>query len=303
MVCGAIVGAQRGYLYIRHEYELQTEVLRDELARIYSLGLSAKHPRLRHRLRPRSLRQPRRLHLRRRDRAHGSHPGQSLRAAQQAAAHRQLSGVWNKPTALNNVETFALAITILGNGGEWYKAHGRDGSPGSSSSASPAMSSPRRLRSPHGHHLSRTDLRPTPAALRPAAEVIGFAPSGPSSGYLPASHARYAARLGQAVKALGSMVGSGAVVVCDDTVLHARHGPQRRPLLSQRELRQVLSLPHRHPEAGRPARKLDARQHQPQATTGLLDDLSHVLKQASLCGLGQIAPAPIQSVIKHFPEM
>ena len=35
---------------------------------------------------------------------------------------------------------------------------------------------------------------------------------------------------------------------------------------------------------------------------GLLDELSHTLKQTSICGLGQIAPVPIQSVIKHFPE-
>lgn len=35
----------------------------------------------------------------------------------------------------------------------------------------------------------------------------------------------------------------------------------------------------------------------------VLDELSHALQQASICGLGQIAPAPIQSVIKHFPEI
>jgi NADH:ubiquinone oxidoreductase subunit F (NADH-binding) len=35
----------------------------------------------------------------------------------------------------------------------------------------------------------------------------------------------------------------------------------------------------------------------------LLDELSHALKQTSICGLGQIAPVPIQSVIKNFPDM
>ena len=35
----------------------------------------------------------------------------------------------------------------------------------------------------------------------------------------------------------------------------------------------------------------------------LIKDLSDVLRVASLCGLGQIAPAPIQSVMKHFPEL
>jgi NADH:ubiquinone oxidoreductase subunit F (NADH-binding) len=35
----------------------------------------------------------------------------------------------------------------------------------------------------------------------------------------------------------------------------------------------------------------------------LLGELSHALKQASICGLGQIAPVPIQSVMKHFPDI
>jgi NADH-quinone oxidoreductase subunit F/NADP-reducing hydrogenase subunit HndC len=35
----------------------------------------------------------------------------------------------------------------------------------------------------------------------------------------------------------------------------------------------------------------------------MLRDLSNVLRTASLCGLGQISPAPIQSILKHFPEV
>ena len=39
-------------------------------------------------------------------------------------------GLWQKPTAINNVETFAFATAILMRGVEWFKAQGQDGSPG-----------------------------------------------------------------------------------------------------------------------------------------------------------------------------
>src|SRR5271154_659045 len=130
MVAGAIIGAQKGYLYIRHEYELQTEVLRTELARIRTLGLLG-------------------------DEILGSginfalevfvSPGgyfcgeetalmeaiQGSRSEPRNKPPRTVnSGLWGKPTALNNVETFTHAITILGKGGEGYRAFGRPGSPG-----------------------------------------------------------------------------------------------------------------------------------------------------------------------------
>src|SRR6202034_165301 len=100
---------------------------------------------------------------------------------------------------------------------------------------------------------------------------------------------------------LGSMVGSGAVVVCTN-----------RACMLDMAFNSVRFF--RNESCGKcvPCRigtqkmveMLDAWMH---GTTiagnyGLLEELSHTLKQTSICGLGQIAPVPIQSVIKHFPE-
>ena len=59
-----------------------------------------------------------------------------------------------------------------------------------------------------------------------------FAPSGPSSGYLPASMADVPLDF-KSLAAVGSMLGSGAIVVCAEGTLHARHGAERDHIFPQ----------------------------------------------------------------------
>ena len=83
IVAGLVTGARKGILYIRHEYEPQrTPASRRNPALLPSGLLGQEHVRQRLCVRPGALRQPRRLHLRRRDRADGSHRRQARRAAQ-----------------------------------------------------------------------------------------------------------------------------------------------------------------------------------------------------------------------------
>jgi NADH-quinone oxidoreductase subunit F len=103
------------------------------------------------------------------------------------------------------------------------------------------------------------------------------------------------------VAAAGSMVGSGAIVVCDDSrcmldmalnsvrffrnescgkCVPCRMGSQKMVLMLDRWMNGAFEEGDRE----------------------LLDELCHALKQASICGLGQIVPAPIQSVMQHFKQ-
>ena len=104
----------------------QEEILHEEIARCYREGFLGKNI-LGTDLRFRSgaFRQPRRLHLRRRKRSDRSHRRQARRAAQQATVPRARTACGNKPTVLNNVETFANVPQILARGVDWYKAQGR----------------------------------------------------------------------------------------------------------------------------------------------------------------------------------
>ncbi len=300
IVCGLVVGAQKGYLYCRHEYEQQIEVLRTELARIYSLGLCGQN----------ILGSGLSFELEVFVSPGGYICGEETALMEAIQGHRGeprnkpprtvSSGVWNKPTALNNVETFALASSILIHGPEWYKAQGRPGYPGLKFvGVTGGVVNPGAFEVPMGISYRELifDLAGGPP---PGEEVVGFAPSGPSSGYLPASMLDTPLDWATLSK-LGSMVGSGAVVVCTN-----------RACMLDMAFNSVRFF--RNESCGKcvPCRigtqkmveMLDAWMH---GTTiggdyGMLEELSHTLKQTSICGLGQIAPVPIQSVIKHFPE-
>ena len=188
IVCGLVVGAQKGYLYCRHEYEQQIEVLRTELARIYSLGLCGQN----------ILGSGLNFELEVFVSPGGYICGEETALMEAIQGHRGeprnkpprtvSSGVWNKPTALNNVETFALASSILIHGPEWYKAQGRPGFPGLKFVG---VTGRRRqsgsLRSPHGHQLPRTDLRSCWRTASRRRSGWLSRPRARSPGYLPAS--------------------------------------------------------------------------------------------------------------------
>ncbi len=131
--------------------------------------------------------------------------------------------------------------------------------------------------------------------------MLAYAPSGPSSGYLPASMADLSLDW-NAVAAAGSMVGSGAIVVVGkgrcmlDMALNAVRFYRNESCgkcvpcrVGSQKLVEMLS----GWTEGRSS----------NTDLPLLDELSHALKQTSICGLGQVVPVPILSVLKHFREV
>jgi NADH:ubiquinone oxidoreductase subunit F (NADH-binding) len=136
----------------------------------------------------------------------------------------------------------------------------------------------------------------------PGKTIKGFAPSGPSSGYLPASMLNLPLDWDVMSKPpVSSMVGSGAIVVCSNEAC-----------MLDMALNAVKF--YRNESCGKcvPCRvgsqkltdMLTAWTQGKQNATDLqmLDELSHAMMLTSICGLGQIVPAPIQSVLRHFRE-
>jgi NADH:ubiquinone oxidoreductase subunit F (NADH-binding) len=131
--------------------------------------------------------------------------------------------------------------------------------------------------------------------------MLSFAPSGPSAGYLPASMAELPLDW-NAVAAAGSMVGSGAIVVC----------AEGRCMLDM-ALNAVRFF--RNESCGKcvPCRvgsqkMTDMLTLWTQGKSGagdvqLLDELATAMRMTSICGLGQVVPVPIVSVMKHFPDV
>ncbi len=203
---------------------------------------------------------------------------------------------------INNVETFANAPQILVRGIDWYKTAGQGGSRGlkfvgvSGHCAKPGI-----YEVPMGIPM-REVLFNYAGGVRGGRQLKAFAPSGPSSGYLPASMVDVRLDF-KALADAGSMLGSGAIVVCDDTtcmldmalnaVRFYRNESCGKCVPCRVGSQKMVDLLARWAQGPLP----DA---QYRADLALLDELSLAMSQASICGLGQIVPAPIQSVLKHF---
>jgi NADH:ubiquinone oxidoreductase subunit F (NADH-binding) len=299
MIAAAIVtGAAKGIFYIRHEYEQQAAVVEHEIAACVRSGILGSG-------------------------IFGSDiafelevfisPGNYICGEESALLEAiegrraeprnkppfpALQGLWQKPTVINNVETFAFAAAILARGPEWYKAQGTNGSAGSKFiGVSGHVRRPGVFEIPMGitYRTLILDYAGGPVDGR---TIKGFAPSGPAGGYLPAASLDLPIDW-TAMQRAGSTVGSGAVVVCDD-----------RACMLDMAFNAVRFF--RNESCGKcvPCRvgsaKLtdmiegwkrgDAR----PTDHRMLDDLTHAMRMTSICGLGQVVPTPLASVLTHF---
>lgn len=301
IVAGLVTGSRQGILYIRHEYEEPREILQKEIDRCYREKLLGE----------RILGSDLNFDLEIFVSPGGYICGEEsalLEAIEGKRAEPRnkppfpgTNGLWNQPTVINNVETFTFATVILMRGVDWFKAQGRNGAAGMKFvGISGDVNQPGIFEVPMG--ISYDELLSNYAGgILDNRALLAFAPSGPSSGYLPASMTSLPLDW-NAVAAAGSMVGSGAIVVVAegrcmlDMALNAvrfyrnescgkcvpcRMGSQKM----------VEMLTH----------WTEGRSH--EGDMRLLDDLSSAMKLTSICGLGQIVPAPIQSVLKHFPDV
>jgi len=301
IMSGLVTGARKGILYIRHEYEGPREILQEEIARCYAQGLLGKG----------ILGSDLTFDLEIFVSPGGYICGEESALLEAIEGKRSeprnkppfpgTNGLWNKPTVINNVETFTFATAILARGMEWYKAQGTNGSVGMKFvGISGDVERPGIYEVPMGTKYSELIYQYGGGILGGKA-MLSFAPSGPSAGYLPASMAELPLDW-NAVAAAGSMVGSGAIVVC----------AEGRCMLDM-ALNAVRFF--RNESCGKcvPCRvgsqkMTDMLTAWTQGKCGagdlqLLDELSTAMKMTSICGLGQVVPVPIVSVMKHFPDV
>jgi NADH:ubiquinone oxidoreductase subunit F (NADH-binding)/NADH:ubiquinone oxidoreductase subunit E len=300
IISALVVGAKRGWIYIRHEYEHAREVLQEELNSCYEHGLLGRN------ILNSGLSFELEIFV-----SPGGYicgeVGAMLEAMEGKRAEPRdkppqtgTHGLWQKPTLASNVETFVAAVTILANGADWYKAKGKNGGVGLKFIAvSGHVNNPGAYEVPMGTSYSDI-INLYGGGVSGKRNLFAFAPSGPSSGFLPASAVGLPMEWGALAKA-GSMVGSSAVIACAegtcmlDMALNAvrffrnescgKCVPCRVGTQKMVDMLTAWTQGHFSPEQ-----------------MPLLEELSQMMQTASICGLGQIAPAPILSVIKHFPE-
>jgi NADH:ubiquinone oxidoreductase subunit E len=182
LIAGLVTGAQKGILYLRHEYQAQEKILHEEIGRCYEEGLLGANV----------LGSGLTFELELFISPGGYICGEESALIEAIEGKRAeprnkppfpvAQGVFNKPTALNNVETFANVPQILVRGVDWYKAQGQGGAAGLKFvGISGDVRKPGVFEIPMGLPMSDVIFK-LAGGIVDGKKLKAFAPSGPSSG-------------------------------------------------------------------------------------------------------------------------
>ena len=203
-------------------------------------------------------------------------------------------GLFDKPTLAHNVETLYWVPEILARGADWFASHGRRDRQGLRSfSVSGRVREAGVKLAPAGISL-RELIDEHCEGMAPGHELYGYLPGGASGGILPASLADEPLDF-DTLQKHGCFIGSASVIVLSQ---------QDRA----RDLAHNVMSFFRHESCGKctPCRNGTAKavelMKSPIWDRVLMQELSAVMIDASICGLGQAAPNPLLSVLKFFPQ-
>ncbi|HTV59649.1 MAG TPA: NAD(P)H-dependent oxidoreductase subunit E [Verrucomicrobiae bacterium] len=302
IVAGLITGARKGILYIRHEYEEQIDICRQEIRDCRHEGLIGAHV----------LGSELAFDLEVFVSPGGYICGEEsalLEAIEDKRAEPRnkppfpvAQGLWNKPTVINNVETFAHVPQILVRGVEWYKAQGANGAAGFKFvGVSGDVARPGVYEVPMGLPISDLIFQKA-GGIRDGKRLKAFAPSGPSSGYLPASMVDVRLDF-KSLQDAGSMLGSGAVVVCAEGTCMLDMALNSTSFFRNESCGKCVPCRVGSQKMVEILTGWTQGRSSP-ADSELVEELTRALMLTSICGLGQVVPVPIASVLKHFrPEV
>jgi NADH:ubiquinone oxidoreductase subunit F (NADH-binding)/NADH:ubiquinone oxidoreductase subunit E len=286
LIAAWIVEAADTYLYVRDEYPEVILLLVQEIAKVEKAGLS-KHTR---------------IHLRRGAGAYIC--GEESAMIESIEGKRGLPrnrppyvaqvGLFGRPTLEQNVETLFWVRDIVEKGVEWFTSQGRHERKGFRSfSVSGRVKNPGVKLAPAGV-TARELIDEFCGGMADGHTFKGYLPGGASGGILPASMADIPLDFGTLEK-YGCFVGSHAVVILSDQDDMKAVALNLMKFFEDESCGQctpcrVGTEKAAHLMAGGP---WDA---------ALLDELSALMRDASICGLGQAAPNPLLCVLKYFPE-
>jgi formate dehydrogenase beta subunit len=203
-------------------------------------------------------------------------------------------GLFDRPTLEHNMETLFWIRDILDKGADWFATQGRHGRKGLRSfSVSGRVAKPGVHVAPAGITV-RELIDEYAGGMLPGHVLYAYLPGGASGGILPASLADVPLDF-DTLQPHGSFIGSAAVIVL------SQHDRARDAALNLMRFFADESCGQCTPcRVG--TEKAVGLLAAPSWDTGLLDELSRAMADASICGLGQAAPNPIACVIKYFPQ-
>jgi bidirectional [NiFe] hydrogenase diaphorase subunit len=211
-----------------------------------------------------------------------------------------VSGLWGCPTLINNVETFANIAPIIRHGGAWYASIGTAKSKGTKVFALTGnIQNAGLIEVPMGTTL-REIVEEMGGGVPDGGKVKAVQTGGPSGGCVPAAFFDTPVDY-ESLQKLGTIMGSGGMIVMDDST-------------SMVEIARFYMEFCRGESCGKcvPCRAGTVQLHElltkimnRQATPddlAQLESLSYMVKDMSLCGLGQTAPNPVLSTLNYFKQ-
>lgn len=286
LIAAWAVGTQISYVYIRDEYPAIIALLKTEIGKVQAAGL-AEHVEIEVR------------------RGAGAYIcGEESAMIESIEGKRGLPrnrppyvaevGLFGRPTLEHNVETLFWVRDIVEKGPAWFAGAGVNGCKGwRSYSVSGRVRNPGVKLAPAGVTI-RQLIDDYCGGMLEGHRFKGYLPGGASGGILPASIDDVPMDFGT-LQEYGCFIGSAAVVVFSD------HDNMKDVALNLMRFFQDESCGQCTPcRVG--TEKAVKIMVQPKWDVDLLNDLSAVMTDASICGLGQAAANPVNCVLKYFPE-
>lgn len=298
MIAGLACGSSEGYIYVRAEYPLAVERLKTAIDQAYEYGLIGKN----------ILGTGFDFHIRINRGAGAFVCGEGSALTASIEGRRGMPrvrpprtvehGLFDRPTVLNNVETFANVPLIIQNGAAWYKMIGPENSPGTKAFALTGnIMNTGLIEVPMGTTL-REVIFDIGGGMRNNAGFKAVQIGGPSGGCLTNEHLELPLDF-DSLKKAGAMIGSGGLVVMDDQTcmvevarffMNFTQNESCGKCVPCREgTKRMLEILERIVEGRGEDGDIE-----------LLLELSDTISATALCGLGKTAAFPVISTIKSF---
>lgn len=294
------VGADEGYIYVRAEYPLAVHRLRVAIDQAEQLGLLGNNIL--------GTNFSFKLHIK--EGAGAFVCGEETALIASIEGERGMprpkppfpanKGLFEKPTLINNVETFANIPLIITNGAEWFKSFGTGTSAGTKTFAlTGEVNNTGLIEVPMGGTL-REIIFDIGGGVRNNKKFKAVQIGGPSGGCLTEEHLDLPLDYDSLIKA-GAMVGSGGLVVMnEDTCIvevarffmnFTQNESCGKCVPCREGTKNMLKLLEKIVEGKAEMSDLE-----------LLEELALTVKEGSLCGLGKTAPNPVLSTLKYFKD-
>ncbi len=299
-ICAFAVGAHEGYVYCRAEYPLAIERLRTAIEQAEEYGLLGDD----------ILGSGFSFHLHIKEGAGAFVCGEETALIASIEGRRgeprprppfpAVSGLWGRPTNVNNVKTYASVPQIILKGADWYRGIGTEGSPGTAVFALTGK-------------VQNTGLVEVPMGIT-LGEIVfdigGGVPNskkfkavqtgGPLGGCLPAQHLNVKVDF-DSLRQAGAVMGSGGMIVVDEDTCMVEFS---RFFLTFAQAESCgRCVPCR--VGGQRMLEILTRICEGHGRLEDLDNLRAIAKgmqSGSLCGLGQLTPGPVMSALRYFEE-